>query len=252
MTTQAVLYVGSTDLAAYGLIVREVSGWRDGGDQKWRSATVLGRDGAVLLDPRPEVSPRDITIQGSVRAPNPSALVGVWDQIVALLYRNEVTIKLIDDTTRTLAVRMTKAELQGRPPQFLSRFADVTLTMTALDPYWTGASVTTGVTTNTALALGTAPSRPVVTLTSATNPTLTYRNAAGATVTTLSLTGSGNYVIDCDAMTITKSAVNAIADLSGGDFLLLDPKDGDFVAGSWPTLSVTGATASITYTKRYY
>jgi phage-related protein len=112
----------------------------------------------------------------------------------------------------------------------------------------------------TGIPLGTAVSAPLIrVLGAATNPVITYRDKSGAVRQSMTLTitlAATDYLeIDCELFTITKYvsgvASNGITLLTAGDFIALDPQDGDYANGVWPTLEISAGSAEVLYRKAW-
>jgi len=80
----------------------------------------------------------------------------------------------------------------------------------------------------------------------------TYDSAIVTSMHLSGTLGSGDtLVVDCDAMTITKNGVNALALLTSGDFMKLDPALGNFALSHWPQIAMTGTAGTVAYRKAW-
>jgi hypothetical protein len=258
MAGNAVLYIDDYDTSLLGLIVESVTGLSDTPALTPRTRERYGWAGLMEVAAFPQLAPRTITVTGTVLAATAAALETALDNLKAKFVPATVRARFVNNATREWVTRLTEFTVTPLPgPQFLQAARSVSLKLLALDPYGYDLSNTViGSITNadSACAVGTAPSRPVLRCTgAATNPLWTYKNQGGTTIQTLQLTitvAGGDWVeVDCAAKTIRKSVSSVITDalttLSGGDFIALDPKDGT------PTLRVSVGTGQATYKKAW-
>lgn len=253
------LWLNDVDAATYGLRVSRVLGAGDAPPRTDTTAVVRGRAGATRLADAQE-GVRTITVRGALVAASAADVQTKRDSLLAVVGGTSVRLRTADATAREITATLSTCTFPEVQRQFAQRRLPVELAFTALDPYWLATSDTTvsiaAVDTPTELPLGTAPVRPVITVTGAgTAVTLTLKDSAGALVHTLELTGlagTGDVVVDCDALTITEDGTDAIAQLAAGDFFLVDPLAyGDPLTSAWPTLEVSAGTASIVYRKAW-
>lgn len=261
MGLQSVLYLDDYDTALLGVIVEKVSGVSDTPAVTPRTRERYGRAGVIEVAAFPQVAARTITVSGSIGAASVAALETALDTFKAKLVPTTVRARFVNNATREWTVRPLELAVTPFPgPQFLHVYRAFTLRLLALDPYGYDLSDTVVGSignTDTAVAVGTAPSRPVLRCTGpATNPLWTYKNQAGTTIQTLQLTitvAGGDWVeVDCANCTIRKSVssviTDAIATLTGGDFIALDPRDKTTTS---PTLRVSVGTGQATYRKAW-
>lgn len=113
-------------------------------------------------------------------------------------------------------------------------------------------------TSRTPVPLGTLPSGGLLLL-YGTDQTVTYRGASGEPLATMGFTftpSNSHLEIDLTRQMVTEveddgTRTNAADALTSGDFFALDPGDGDYVAGSWPTLELSSGTGALIYRRSY-
>jgi phage-related protein len=261
------LLVNTYDLKALGFVVTTVDHWSTP-EKLYQTAEVPGRAGAVLLAAAPRVLGRTLTITGALMATTPALLATALDALKWRLDDGLLDLRLVDDVTRRSMGYLTRLVIeQADGRQFRRRHLLITMTFQVLDPYRqdvTASSVT--FVTNTAMPLGTAPVRPALirlsaTVGTVTNPIVTYKNSAGTVLGTMDFTGAsilnGDKIeIDCEGRRILKTVSVVQTDasnlLAAGDFLTLDPQDGDFTTSAWPTLTkASGGAGTLTALCQY-
>jgi hypothetical protein len=231
------------------------------------SSSMSGRLSSAALGTRPTGRPRDTRIVGTVISSSAANRLSDVRNLVGWCARAVALQTHLDANTFLQVDELTEASSEDLPPTAGRYPARVTLSFMSLDPLWyaTSQSAVT-FTTDTAMALGTAPVAPVIRITGTlADPTITLKDHSGATVTTLGLTitqaGASDYVeIDCGAQTIVRSVSSVLSDaistLSSGYFFELDPADADTVTPTWPSLSIAygsgSGTAVSTYRKAYF
>lgn len=262
------LLVNSYDLKALGFVVTTVDHWATP-EKVYTSSEVPNRAGEVLLASTPKVLGRTITVTGALVATSTTALRTALDALKYRLDAGLLDLRLVDDTTRRHMGYCTHLTTeQPEAGQFRQRNLLVTLTFKVLDPYRrdvTLSSVT--FTAATAMPLGTAPVRPQLirlsaTVNTVTSPIVTLKNSSGTIVGTMDFTGasilSGDKIeINCENRTIVKTVSGVASDasslLASGDFLTLDPQDGDFTTSAWPSLTkASGGLGTLTALCEFY
>lgn len=256
MGSRTTLSAAGFDLSTLGLRVETVGGWR-AGSQSWRSAVLLGRAGAALLDRAPTEDVRKLTVTGRLFGTSRADVDARFVKIVARLNRGEVKLITVDAPTLEFRGYLESWAIEPGQPQLIEKRPAVTFTFVCLDP-WLYATSDTVVpfTTATAMPLGSAPSLPVITLTGVgAGAVLTYKDSLGVTKGALTLTTAGTYTLDMAAGTIVRSAANAMADLVLGSLfpLALDPVHGETYLDvpTYPTLAVSSGAGSASYRKGY-
>lgn len=266
MSRAAGVLVNGTDLGTqFGFVLERPAEWASAPVQQWAAGRLYGLDYQTVLAGDPLVEPREITLEGTVIGTSPADLVTKLDGLKRFVANGTLQLVTNHDTARYHDVRLVRAPVVVFTPAFVASAARVTIALIAHDPCALATSQTTVNFTATAqaCALGSAISRPLLTITGpATNPLLTLADASGATRETLGFTlslGSGDtLVIDTQRKTARKTissvAANAMGDITTNTartFLALDPRDGDQLAGTWPSLKVSSGTGAAVYRKRY-
>lgn len=257
------------DLADFGLTV---DGWGDAmsmPSREYPTGSRPGRIGGVKLATTALYKSKQIIITGTVTSDTFAAHITAISALEGWCAR-AVALKVSGlDSARFLECNLVNATVTPLGIPAKTPASSVALTFEALESVlWQSTSTTTNslTTSLTEQALGTAPVRPVITVTG--NPSafsLTYANSAGTTVQTLALaglttSGATSIVIDMNALTIVQTvsavAASVIAKLTTGDFFALDPADADTVTPTWCKVSyaATGTVSAVScaYRKSYY
>jgi len=258
-----VLYINDTDTSTLGLIVASVTGLGDIPQVTLRTRDRYAWAGAMETTTKAKEGMRTLTVAGVIKATTVGTLETNLDALKALAVPNATCrVRFTNNANREWVAKLTDVAVTplGSGGQFVNPWQAITLKFLCPDPfgYELSNTVISSIgNADSACAVGTAPSRPVLRCTGiATNPLWTYKNQAGTTITTLQLTYailSGDWIeVDCAAMTIKKSVSSVITDalttLTAGDFILLDPKDKTTTS---PTLRVSVGTGTATYKKAY-
>lgn len=239
----------------FGLLVEQATGWRDVPARQWPTAAIPLRQGLTRQAAAAAESTRELRIAGHVKGDTVVDARAKLDALALALERDPVLLRFPDNPTRYVSAQLTRGVTTPAGPQFIQRILPVELMFTAFDPYFYDdypslIALSTG---GTRLSLGTAPSRPVITIRGpATNPLATFRDSNGVTIQTLGLTitliASDTLVVDCDALTIRLNGVTSRIDaLTSGDFLTMDP----VLAGQQPTLALSSGTGEATYRRAW-
>lgn len=260
------------DLADFNFVVE---GWVDalsGPQREYATGTRPGRLDTALLSTAPLYKPNEFTVTGAVCSDDPSytmaALMADAQNLKGWCAR-VVALKVSTlSTAQFIRCYLTGAFVSHFDVPGKQKAVKVSLTFRALDPVWVSTTLTSNALTTslTEQALGTAPVRPVITVTG--NPSafsLTYANSAGTTVQTLALaslttSGATSLVIDMDALTVVQTvsgvAGSAVSKITTGDFFALDPADADTVTPTWPKVlyAATGSVSAVScaYRKSYF
>jgi phage-related protein len=228
-----VLINGVDAKVTYGFAYERADGWLDAPARKTPSAAVLKRGGERALD-NPRDQARSITIKGTVIGTSAQDARDKTDALKLALSKNTGAQITFDDLlTRFIIARCESFKVPPFGPSMIQRKLAVEIILVAYDPftYSTGNTgpITLDGTTTVHQSIGTAPSRPIITLTGAqTNPVLVMWDTTGTVVLgTISLTvtmiAGDTLVIDCDAKTIKLNGNNRLDTLTSGDFFLFDP-----------------------------
>jgi hypothetical protein len=267
-----VLEINGTDLLTLGLRVVSVTGLDDVPAERRPSAPILGGDRHVALSDIGDVEPRELVAECFVQGTSTSDLRAKLDAIAALT-RRACVIRTDRMTDRELVGWRVRGTALRKTPQLWTgqRVASVQLAFTCEDPSWRARTEdTVAFTTNTAIPLGSWPSRPTLEVTAGaggcSNPLITLKNSAGTTIGTLSCTVSlptsgDKLTINSETGVITKtlSGVTTSAQSTRSDAslfpIVLDPDLlGDYLTSAWPSLSgtLTGTgTFACLYRKRW-
>lgn len=258
------VYLNETPLDAIGVWVEDVAERYAGPSRRYPTIALPGRQGVVLAAD-PEMTPRTVTISGTIdpAARTLPARNTAEDQLKLLAYRGLVKIGADDGETapRVIDGVCTNCRVTPVVHPMVTQLSRFTVTFLCPDPTWSdvaGSLVSFG-STPSAVPLGSAPSGGVVRIAAPSwsanvvDPTLTYRNAAGVALQSMALTGTlvagTDYLeIDLDRQTMVQVAsgvvANAIAWLTSGAFFALDPMDGDILSASYPQIEVSAASGT--------
>lgn len=250
--------IAGVDVSSYGLQVSALPDNWDTPTVSFDEAALPGQDGTVATANEPTIEAKDYSIVARLIGATSSAFETALDTLKLAVAGNSsavVAMKAGNQTTRERS-GVCKNVRVVMDPDVLA--ATVTILMRCRNPvnYEDSTTTVTGSTaTDLACALGTFRVRPVSTITSPSSPlVLTYKNYGGTTVQTLTLTFAGSpttVVVDHSAMTITVDGTRHDSYLTAGDFIRLDPRDGDYALSHWPTLRVSSGTPSHSYAKAW-
>ena len=257
------------DLGDFGFTVESWTDALSGPARSFAPAEVPGRTDTTKLSTTPTIKPGQIVITGTVAGDTMSAYLTNLRNLKGWLVRTVAIKVLALDANVFLEVDQTEAPVIHFGIPGLTPATRVSITFQALKPYWQSTTLEANAigTSFSEQALGTAPVRPVITVTG--NPsaiTFTYANSGGTTVQLLTLSGlttSGatQTVIDCAnstiVSTISGTPTDVIAKLdTSTDFFALDPADADTVTPVWPKLkySATGTVTAVScsFRKSYW
>lgn len=249
--------MNGVDLASINVIVHHADGpWSVPG-ASYEELQIPGRPGATRSSTIATIAARDLTLSCSAQAATPEALSDIVDDLDALV-TGDLTITMGNTPSRRWAGAMFIGSLDGvgRDPQFVNGkvTADFELKFRLLDPYAedvTATTVTSTATVPVTCPLGTRPSLPVITMTGATNPVVTVKGPAADVRGTFTLSGTGNFVVDCDEIGITLGGVDTPGAMSAGDFVELACQSGEYTAGTFPTIETSSGDLSVTYRKKW-
>lgn len=248
------VYLNDVDLEALGVRVQKCTGPWDAPERTDLPVMIPGRLDAAIANRWPEIPIRNIQITGAFARSlgSRASLLALVDQLKAFLHADLLEVRLSDQPSRIYYCRGQKATVQPTDPVLVSQNADFTITLPCLSALaydQVPASLTIGA-VPTAVPLGTGPSLGWLVVAGATvNHVITYRSPMGDVLGSLgftrSLGGSDYQVIDVSAQSVARyvagvAQANAIADLTSGDFFALDPADGDYYDGWWPSLEISG------------
>jgi phage-related protein len=258
-----ILSVDGFDLGTLGFNIENPQGWRDGPtSRQLLVAERVNRPGGIVIGDEPREGGRRITVAGVIKGSSAANCRTILDEIQERLAGGSSQVIFGDETDKYVDAWLERIETVGVGRSFVDRWLRLRILLHCPDPrrFATSASSVNGITTATDIPIGTAKVYPLLTINgTATNPTITYKDKDGTTVQTMAFgalsLGAADYLeIDCDALTIKlfdPSESNAIDELSGGDFIVLDPADADPWAPDWGTLEVSSGDLDVDYRKAY-
>jgi hypothetical protein len=252
MGSLTALYINDYDTSRLGLGIERCDGRRDGLSVKDRVTQVPKRVGEVALAQEAEVTPRVLKVSGWIRGSSVTAARAALDELKSRCYGGTLEVRFADDPERLFYVRAEDCEIRGKDPDFATACVEVTLSLKAFDPllYARQGTVLGFTTVRAPVPLGTAISLPTIRIHGAvTNPVITYRDARGVQQgqvgITVTLGATEALDIDCELMKLWRwtAGVRASGEVLPltGDFMRLDPDDGDAANAVWPTLEVSPA-----------
>lgn len=250
------LKVNGVDVStSVGFYPTALQGQWDAPAMSYDEVQMPSADGASLTMDEPEIQPLDFVATAELRGSDAAAFETNLDSLKYMLRSANLTVSGGNQPDRyrnakyvgPLTVLMQNVDAANK--------ATVQFKLRCVNPIQYATTTTTAISggasaTDHACALGTFRSRPLITITGGTNPILTYKNYAGTTVRIMTLTGTGNWVIDCAAMTVTLGGVRH-DELLAGDFIRLDPIDGDYLLNHFPTVRTSSGTITIAYAKAW-
>jgi len=255
-----VLTVDGNDLATdLGLIIdSRISGWRDMMGVQRKFTRVPDKIAQQQLTVQVQPAPRRLIVRGILEATTVAALNTNRDTLKYRLNLGELTVTFDDEPTRYYKAYPdgpNPIQVTGIHPALTQLAEEVAISLVCYDPrqYEISATSVGPFTADTAHALGTAPVGASFAV-SGTTFTLTYKDSGGLTVQTFTITsatGTSPLTVDMENQTVLDNfGVKQDQFLTGGDFFLLDPNDGDYEASSWPTVACASSVTS-TYNKAY-
>ena len=266
------LIVDDYDLSNIGVTVLAADPRRGGAPMRYAVEQVADRPEGVLLNSEPQYESYtvdiEILLQGTSIANYYTRLYELQARLrgqVTGVERGVVELEWDDQTSKVFRARLLSMTPTRMNDVLLTADRHV-LSFLLLDPFRRDESTSSvnGITTATAIPLGSAPCWPVIRLNGDAGGvgavTILYKTSTGTTRKTLSFTfaptlGAADWVdIDMEAATIIDDASANRRDerTLGTDFpWMLDPRDGVYVSSSWPTLETSDGDLDVTYTKRY-
>ena len=258
---QSMLSINGVDLGTLGFGVSDPRSLWNTPVASSEGIAVPGRAGQLVPQASSiALASRTIDVVGELTGTSRADFLTKLDVLKAAL-AGPLTVVLAEQPTRQYTARTLSVTVTNSGPVFLQRSQEVTLSLVCDDPYAYDVTLqVVGFGAATAIPLGTAPSRGIITITgAAVNPVLTYKNASGTTIETMGFTrtlaGGDTLTIDLDRFLVTRTvggvATNDLAALTSGDFLELSPLDGVYASSSWPTLAVSAGSGSISYRRAF-
>ena len=249
--SHTVLFVDGYDTSLIDLVVDSpIQAWRDGLEYRQKFRLIPNKYHAIQTGTRPQTNVRILGIQGAMLADTVPTLLANLDALNYRLSLGELTIQFADDVTRHfLAYQAGPIRVTGIHPSLIQKGHHISFDLVCLDPrQYEDAQQSIGFTAATDMPMGTAPVEPVLTITVGT---FTITSSGGETLTVSGAT-SPPITVDMYNQTIVNSAsASMLSKLTGGNFFSLDPKDGDFLTTTWPTLATAGGSGTAVYNKAY-
>jgi hypothetical protein len=220
------------------------------------------------LTTRPsEIPNRTVTVAAICRPRATATLDTVLQQLYAICGGGFVELRDDRQPGKVLVAQLESVQESPLDPQYLpgDPVSRLTLRFLATDPMRYDKQFSqVGLGTGRAICpLGTVPSAPLLRIYGQpTSPfTITLRDVGGVSRQVMGITltlGANDYLeIDCDAQTITKvvsgtpsNAMDTWTTNADG-FLILDPHDGSYAEGGWPTLELSTGQGLALYRKAY-
>jgi phage-related protein len=249
--------INGIDASTYGFVLGSAQGAADAPSRQTPRANIAKRGSRAVG--RSIHLPRRITLNGTVRGSSASVARNRLDLLEMALSTEPVRLIFDDHTDRHIDALLDSFAVPPREMgSAITKVFSVGVVLTADDPFFYDTSETVS---SSSVPLGTAPTRPRITLT----PTVAappwfidLKNYAGATVATMTIdiaAAGETFVIDADTQTLTKAGTSILDKLSG-DFFYIDPAIlADYPNSSWPTIvgrSIdSGGTLDIRYRRAW-
>lgn len=254
-----VLWLNGREVSSLGLRVAAFDGLFGGHELAYSGVVVPGRAGVAHGGPL-SLTAKELVVYGSIEA---ASTVTMQQQTAAVEYACGmgalVEIRTMFDTQRVVYGRLSRFKFNPMSRQGIQTSVRGEIAFEVASPVSYGRSPATyvqaAINTPLAIPLGRMPSAPVfqvLAVGSAVGPfTLTYRHANGTILTqmeitqnTLAMTADEDYyAIDCDLHSLTFVDNGTILDGSQywtpGEFIVLNPADGDPESGAWPTVETS-------------
>lgn len=228
------------DIATYGFTLSEAPGWLDLPPRQTPSAPIIGRPGAKELTVAQE-GPRKLTLRGTVRGATAAVARANVDALKLALLAKPLSLSFADNPDRHVFVSLegfTSQPLPNALGGFVQENLQIEATLVAYDPLSYDNSLTVVLmpagSSTPFLVPGTGPIRPLVRISGASlNPVLlvlgTNGYGIGSPIGSIGLTittaGADTLEIDMDAKTVRKNGVSALASITAGDFITIEPND---------------------------
>ena len=245
------------NLSSFGVVVHRVLNGRNAPTNEYELRGIPGREDSVLMTLDGSTRPRQLIVEGWQKAGDVPALMQNRDRLLWYLQNRTLDVRVVDQAGRYIVGRVEQHDIRPIDPFATQRAHQFRLTLLCADPRWLDdaeTSVAFGA-GETQVPLGTAITRPVVTVTGplAAPYVLSLKDAGGAEVAYMRMTvalGSGERrVFDCAATTIIDpddlpADQNRAHEWDGCKFWRFDPRNASSPNGPWPTISINPAPAS--------
>jgi len=261
-----IVYLGGVDADALGLSLTGLPGAWSSPASPYDTLAVARYDGVRLRQPVPEIGPRQLELEGIIRADSAATTEVVRQTLRDAVADRLVSIRYGYQPAREYFGVLTALEAGLFAPGNLAGWATVRMTFLLPDP-WAVDTVqsfaTGGAGERVPVALGTGPTRCYVEVTGGASPyVLTYRDHAGQVLGTL--TYSGPTLGAGDALVVDgtnggdvwirtgTTRTQALADVADGyAFPVFSARDGVRAVSSWPTVETSTGTVSVSYARRW-
>jgi len=246
------LIVEDVDFGSLGFVVRSCGDHRGTTRRQYAAKTVPGRYGEIALSDKPTYAGRRLRVQGVIDADSLSDAYDKMDEMKWRLSGGIRTIQYVDDEKRYYFGYFTGGQVKGLDPELEATFWSAEFEVWCPDSRAFGAASTvTCSTAGTGVPMGSAPVRPTIEVDGALSATLQlqYLDSTGGLVSSFSVANvsisSTEFVrVDCENQTITTSTGGTLISdwlSTVGNFITLDPHDGDMPNSSWPKIRIVNA-----------
>lgn len=243
---------GSDVFTTFGLAVADLNAVWAGPTRSFDEVTIPGHEGSVATLLTPTVEARDLIFTAELGGTSASDYETKLDALKYGVYRQSVTVLPGNHTDREIVGDVVAMPVTM--PYFEMDLGRVEIRIRCRDPFFhktSATTVTASETVDVETPLGTHSSLPVITIESATDPVVLYKNSSGTTLGTFTLAGTGDFIVDCAAQTVSLDGTRNDALMVAGDFFALDPHDGVPSTSDWPTVRTSDGDLTVTFTERY-
>lgn len=258
------LFLNDFDTSSLGLAVENVDGWNSSPSARDRVTQLPGRVGSIILAPEAETASRTLRLSGVIRSTSVKAVRAAIDELKHRLFAGTIEVRFADDPEKVFYARCEEKQLVVTPPQFINPYSRVSIGLFCPDPLIydrLASAIAFTPSVRAPVPLGTAVSAPLIRIMGPVSGlSVTYRDKSGTARQTMSFSslamlGTDYLEIDCElfAISLYQSGVksNAISQLISGDFIAVDPQDGDYASGAWPTLECSQGTGEVLYRRAW-
>lgn len=260
MGTKTTLTLDGVDLSTIGLILDDMDGWSDSAPRAHSFVGMPKRREWARVTGKPIYRPRELRLTGHVEG---ATMAAMRTRLHELKYRfsdNELGLIFSDASTEIMYGWLGDdgIDVSSLGPALASRRRRVSIHVVCPDGriYET---ITTnssfGSTASAAVALGTAPVEPIITVQTATTFDIIYKSSTGGERARFGVSGATGppFTINMSRQTILNSSNDSqiVSKSSGTDFFALDPFDGDWTTSAWPTLQISAGTMTVSYQRAY-
>jgi hypothetical protein len=262
----ALVSIGGIDAATLGLSLVGIPDGMSAPDTPWDTLAIPQRPGLLVTRQSPEVSSRILSLDCLLRAANVNAANTALDTVKGAVYGRETSIVFSWQDADNREYRGYCQSITAEP--FLggavNGWLSVRLSFLLASPFaQDDADTVEPMSGAEDVLVGTASTEcRVVFVGPGSNPTLTIRDYTGAVLGSIGFTVSladANDTLTVDAreggsatVVLSTVASNAMPLVSiPYRFPVFTPQDADRVTPDWPTLEAGGASATLTYRRRW-